>query len=475
MLADTSPLSLDSIAAGPAARFLREIWEAVGGNPVHLRHLAMTGTGALPSALYVTDLATAAIGAASLAVAELASLRTGAFPLVQIDRRLASFWFLTSLRPQGWSMPPQWDAVAGDYQAADGWIRLHTNAPHHRDAAMSVLKTPVDREAVARAVAKWEAVALETAIIANNGCAATMRMLAEWADHPQGRAVNAEPLLHRATTAGGSQPRWPWLANRPLQGIRVLDLTRILAGPVATRFLAAFGAEVLRIDPYGWEEPGSVPEVVLGKRCARLDLKKADDRLTLERLLTQADVLVHGYRPDALARLGLNAVRRRELNPGLVDVCLDAYGWTGPWCGRRGFDSLIQMSTGIADAGMRAMGRDRPTPLPGQSVDHTTGYLMAAAAIRGLVERLHTGRGSETRASLARTAWLLVSGGSQPTEATPLAPEQPTDWSEAIEHTGWGPARRVRPPASIEGIPMSWDLPAPKLGSSSATWSTGKL
>ncbi|WP_241911757.1 CoA transferase [Telmatospirillum siberiense] len=459
----------------PVDRYLREIWETVGGDPVHLRHLAATGTGALPSVFHVTDLATATIGAACLAIAELASLRTNVFPAVQIDRRLASFWFLTSLRPQGWSMPPQWDAVAGDYQTADGWIRLHTNAPHHRDAAMAVLKTPIDRKAVRQAVAAWDATALETAIVRNNGCAAAMRGVAEWADHPQGRAVHAEPLLDRTSFSGRGQPPWPMSANRPLRGIRVLDLTRILAGPVATRFLAAFGAEVLRIDPHGWEEPVTVPEVALGKRCARLDLKKPDDKLALEKLLTEADVFVHGYRPDALAGLGLDPARRRALNPGLIDVCLDAYGWTGPWSGRRGFDSLIQMSTGIADAGMRAMGQDRPTPLPGQAIDHATGYLMAAAAVRGLIERIQTGRGCKARASLARTARLLISGGGQPMDSAPLAPERPDDLSETIEQTGWGPARRVRPPALISGIPMSWDLPASGLGSFPPAWTTDNL
>ena len=196
--------------------------------------------------------------------------------------------------------------------------------------------------------------------------------------------------------------------QRPLQGIRVLDLTRILAGPVATRFLAGFGADVLRIDPIGWEEPGTVPEVVLGKRCARLNLKDPADRAVLEQLLGQADVMIHGYRPDALARLGLDADRRRALNPALVDVSLDAYGWTGPWHGRRGFDSLVQMSTGIADAGMRAAGSDRPVPLPCQAIDHATGYLMATAALRGLTERYASGVGSSARASLARTARVLV-------------------------------------------------------------------
>jgi len=451
-------------------QFLHEFWRTVGGHPAHLQRLAVTGAGALPSAFHVSDLATAAIGAASLALAELSSLEAGAFPAVQIDRRLASLWFGTSLRPQGWEMPPQWDPVAGDYQTADGWIRLHTNAPHHRDAAMAVLKTPVDREVVTRAVAQWRTVELESAVVANNGCAASMRSLDAWAEHPQGRAVNAEPLLHRTTITAGAPPRWTPPKGRPLQGLRVLDLTRILAGPVATRFLAGFGAEVLRIDPYGWEEPGTVPEVVLGKRCARLDLKKPDDRRTLEELLIHADVLVHGYRPDALVRLGLDPARRRELNPTLIDVSLDAYGWSGPWQGRRGFDSLIQMSTGIADAGMRAMKRDRPTPLPGQAIDHATGYLLAAAAIRGLTQRLQTGQAFEARASLARTARLLISGGSQAIDAAPLAAETPADWSDAVEHSGWGPARRVRPPATIDGAVMSWELPAPKLGSSPAAW-----
>ncbi|NEW94027.1 acyl-CoA transferase [Rhodopseudomonas sp. BR0M22] len=464
--------SIDKQDNSPFNVYLRDIWTAAGGDPDFLPHLSQTGSGSLPSAFHVSDLANAAIGAASLAVAELISLRAGAVPPVVIDRRLASFWFQTSLRPQGWSMPPQWDAVAGDYETADGWIRLHTNAPHHRDAAMSVLKTAIDRNAVANAVAEWESDPLEAAIVAANGCAASMRTIDEWGDHPQGLAVNSEPLLHRTGFAADARPRRPIPAHRPLEGVRVLDLTRILAGPVATRFLAGFGAEVLRIDPYGWEEPGTVPEVVLGKRCARLDLKSRDGMHVLETLLSEADVFVHGYRPDALARLGLDAARRRAIKPDLIDVSLAAYGWTGPWRVRRGFDSLIQMSTGIADGGMRVLQKDRPTPLPGQAIDHATGYLMASAAIRGLTERQKTGHGSEARASLARTAKLLISGGSQSIDAPRLAAESEADLADAIEQTGWGPAKRLCPPVTIDGAPMAWDLPAPLLGSSPAAWST---
>ncbi|WP_455914293.1 CoA transferase [Pseudomonas syringae] len=459
--------------------FLREFWLALGGEPRYLDHLQITGEGALTSAFPVTDFATAAIAAAHLAVGELIVQAHGTAPAITVDRRLASFWFATSLQPQGWSLPAQWDAMAGDYPAADGWIRLHTNAPHHRQAALAVLNTAPERDAVSQAVLRWKASELESAVVDHLGCAAAMGSALAWREHPQGRAVAAEPLLHRTDAPAGpaashqsnpARPEWSVPRERPLRGIRVLDLTRILAGPVATRFLAGFGAEVLRIDPPGWDEPGTVPEVVLGKRCARLDLRDPADRAVLEGLISEADVMVHGYRADALARLGLGAERRRALNPGLVDVSLNAYGWTGPWRERRGFDSLVQMSCGIADAGMIAARSDRPVPLPVQALDHATGYLMAAAAVRGLTQRLITGDGVQVRASLARTALSLLS--FTPAEAPPAAlhPLNPRDYSPDIEHTAWGPALRLKPAGVIEGTPTQWDLPASALGSVDARW-----
>ena len=459
--------------------FLREFWLALGGQTPYLDRLQITGEGALASAFPVTDFATAAIAAAHLAVGELIDQACGALPLITVDRRLASFWFSTSLQPQGWSLPAQWDAVAGDYRAADGWIRLHTNAPHHRQAALAVLKTAAERDAVSQSVLRWKSSELESAVVDNQGCAAAMRSASAWREHPQGRAVAAEPLLHRtqapaapaaAHQSNPARPGWIVPRERPLRGIRVLDLTRILAGPVAARFLAGFGAEVLRIDPPGWDEPGTVPEVVLGKRCARLDLRDPADRAVLEGLISEADVMIHGYRVDALARLGLGAERRRALNPGLVDVSLNAYGWSGPWRERRGFDSLVQMSCGIADAGMVAAGSDRPVPLPVQALDHATGYLMAAAAVRGLTERRITGRGVQVQASLARTALSLMS--LTPTEAQPAAlqPLNPSDYSDDIEHTAWGPALRLKPAGQIDGTPTHWNLPASALGSGDARW-----
>ena len=449
-----------------AAAALSTIWSALGGAADDPSHLRETGEGDLPSWFAVSDLAVASIGAAGLAVAELIAARDGRWPKVWVARRLASLWFGRAIVPRGWEMASGWEALAGDYEARDGWIRLHTNAPHHRAAALAVLGATPEREAVATAVRGWDAGELEAAIVAAGGCAAEMRSEPDWAMHPQGSAVAAEPLVHLST---GTTGRNAWAPDpaRPLRGLRVLDLTRVLAGPVATRFLAGFGAEVLRIDPPGWDEPGVVPDVTLGKSCARLDLRRPEGRETLECLLREADILVHGYRPGALAGLGLDEARRQELRPGLVDVSLDAYGWTGPWAGRRGFDSLVQMSSGIAETGMRRSGADKPVPLPVQALDHATGYIMAAAAIRGLTRRLATGEGIVVRTSLAPIAALLTSlPPSEPGTFTPLGP---TDLGDEIEETSWGPARRPRPACTIEDAEMRWG-PARDLGTAEASW-----
>ena len=467
-----------------ASSLARSVWIDMGGRPAALDWLKFTGEGALPSCFRTTDLASAAIGIAALSVAELAR-EMGSEPLaVTVDRRLASMWFALSIRPLGWTLPSAHDPLTGDYGARDGWIRLHCNAPHHRAAVERVLGRCEAQSTAAQRIATWCKGELEASLLAAGGCAAEMRSAVEWNDHPQGRAVASEPLMHFSECDCGAARagRWPSFAGaarsailpepkRPLAGVRVLDLTRVLSGPVATRFLAGYGAEVLRIDPLDWNEPGVVPEVTLGKRCARLDLTSATGRTAFESLLAGADVLVHGYRPGALERLGFGAARRRALAPGLIDVSLDAYGWSGPWAGRRGFDSLVQMSSGIADAGMSWKRSERPVPLPVQALDHATGYLLAAAAIRGLAQRLSSSPTFEARLSLARTAKRLLDLGAADSEP-PCLPESPDDRAHDIENTSWGPAQRLHPPVSVEHIPMRWSLPAAELGSSRASWLT---
>ena len=447
----------------------RNAWTAVGGNEEAANSISFVGEGGLPSAYPVTDFASAAIATAALSVLELLEKRAGKQQWATIDRRLASFWFGLSIHPIGWSLPPVWDPIAGDYPTRDGFIRLHTNAPHHRSAAERVLGAHNDRDSMARVVAGWAKGNLETAIVEAGGCAAEMRSLSEWMEHPQGRTTAAEPLAHMITTDTAQAPVWAVPVSRPLAGIKVLDMTRVLAGPVASRFLAGYGAEVLRLDPPGWDEGVVIPEVTVGKRCARLDLNRREDRSTFETLLSKADIFVHGYRPGALDHLGFDAASRQNLSPGLIDVCLDAYGWSGPWASRRGFDSLVQMSAGIADAGMRWRKSDKPVPLPVQALDHATGYLMAAVAIRGVTRRIVQGNGTEARLSLARTAKMLIDTGTGDA-AGPLAEETAADLSPEIETTDWGPAQRLNSPITIEGTQMHWDYPARKLGTSEARW-----
>ncbi|MFD0980117.1 CoA transferase [Tropicimonas aquimaris] len=439
--------------------FRQQIAEALGPDMPPRTRVLEIGDGALPSCFDVTGLTLASIEAAA---AELGDLLGAA--QVTLNRRHALMWFDMTLRPTGWELPGAWDPIAGNYPAADGWIRLHTNAPRHRAAAQSVLGCTPDREAVAQSVRDWEKDALETAVVAAGGAAGAMRGLADWARHPQGRAVAAEPLVawtHKGDAAGDLR----------LNGLRVLDLTRVLAGPVATRFLAGFGANVLRIDPPDWTEPGVEPEVTLGKRCAGLDLTLPTDRVRFETLLRSADVLVHGYRPDALERLGFGAERRQSLAPAAIEVTLNAYGWTGPWAGRRGFDSVVQMSCGLAAEAMRQADADRPVALPVQALDHATGYLMAAAVLRAV--RVRNGRRQvlSARLSLARAAHLLVSAGLHGPSA-PMPPETDADLAPESEATGWGPARRIAFPVEVDGRMPTWRHAAGPLRRSAAVWET---
>jgi len=451
-------------ADGTGMRFLQTI--QAGLADVHGRDAApswqapeINGGGVLASAFAVTGLAVGSIGAAALGLAAYLREFTGRAPAVSLERRLASLWFGRSLYPQGWRIPAVRDPVTGDYQGLDGWIRIHANAPHHRQRALRVLGCDARPQSVEQAVSRRPVQALEDDLVAAGACAAVMRSASQWAGHPQGRAIAQAPLF--LADEGLPEPTPPAAMRdpgRPLSDVRVLDLTRVLAGPVSTRFLAGYGARVVRVDPPSWTEPGMVPEVTLGKYCVGLDLNDPGQRRRFEALLAQADVLVHGYRPDALENLGLGAQARQRIRPGLVDVSLDAYGWTGPWRMRRGFDSLVQMSCGIAHAGMQWKEQPRPTPLPVQALDQASGYLMAAAVLHGLVHRRRTGMGSIVRLALARTAHLLMSETAQ--TGLVIDDAVPDDLDPWVERTVWGPAQRLSPPCALAGIPMRWERPA---------------
>jgi hypothetical protein len=465
------------------------VWGEIGG-PADLPD-ALTATGprtVLPSQFDVTGLATASVAAATLAAAEFLAVRDDGRPRpVTVDSRQACAAFAAEglFTPIGWDRPEIWDPIAGNYRARDGWIRLHTNYAYHR-AAVERLLGAADRESVAAAVAEWKAEELETAVVEAGGCAAVMRTREDWLARPAGAATARAPLAavtdrplpdgaavpadaagtadaigaaNAAGTAGG---------RLPYSGVRVLDLTRVIAGPIGTRFLAAYGADVLRIDPPGFAEvPALLPETTAGKRTAALDLSAADDRAAFESLVADADVLASGLRADALARLGYDDDALAALNPALIVASLDAYGWEGPWRDRRGFDSLVQMSSGIAAAGAAAIGADHPVPLPVQALDHACGYLMAAAVGRALTRRRAESAVSRIRLSLVGTAnllWSLPRPNGQP----PMP--KPGDFPLTDARTAWGPARRVPLPGAIAGLDPRWRVEAGPLGRHQPAW-----
>lgn len=433
-------------------------------------NVTLTGDESLSSCFAVTDLAAASIGAVGGSIANLlTTLELARSPRVDVNRRTVSLWFNQSITPVGWTMPPVWDQIAGDYQAKDGWIRLHTNAPHHKRAALSVLECEDDRSAAEQVVKTWPADALETAVVNAGGAAAAMRSAQDWSQHKNGRLIAQEPLIAWSKPRNAQFPGWKPTADRPLAGLRILDLTRVLAGPVATRVLAGYGAEVLRVDPFGWDEPNVVPDVTLGKNCCRLDLSTKDGRVQFLKLLSNAHLFVHGLRADALNGLALGEEERFETAPNHVEVTLNAYGWTGSWRDRRGFDSLVQMSSGVTHAGMNWANTKIPTPLPVQALDHATGYLMAAAAIRTLENTVRTSTIKNARLSLARTAEFLKSYPQQVMGRLDNIPQE-DDFSPTVEKTPWGSGRRLAAPISIEGARLYWSSPACELGSSKPMW-----
>lgn len=425
----------------------------------------------LPSCFCVSRLAAASIGAVGSSLSELVRDLglVSVPPVVTVDQTLASLWFAQSICPIDWQMAPVWDSIAGDYRTKDGWIRLHTNLAHHKEAALSVLQTPAIKAKVSEAVLGWDGDDLEKKIVAAGGVAALLRSKEQWKSHPQGIAIKSEPLIDWSGYTKSAMRPWDAQLSRPLKGLRVLDLTRVLAGPVATRTLAGFGAEVLRVDPPGWDESNIVPDITLGKRCTFLDLKHIPDKHTFESLLAQADILVHGYRPEALENLGYGKSVLNSIAPNIIEISLDAYGWSGPWAKRRGFDSLVQMSCGIADEGMRWAKRGTPTPLPVQALDHATGYLTAAAAIRALSFAIKNNCIFRARLSLARTAELLMSY-PQLMEPSDSVKPQKYHYSTDIELTPWGKARRLKSALNVKGIPMFWDTGSCELGSGKAEW-----
>ena len=452
------------------------LWSDAGLSAEALQGVHLAGQDpVLPSSFAVGAAAQASLAAAALAAAEWRHAR-GAGPrqAVAVDMSHAALECLCHFTVDGVT-PVAWDKIAGLYRCGDGgWVRLHTNFAHHRDGALALLGCPVgpatERATVAQALLGWRAEAFETAA-AEAGLVATMaRDFATWDAYPQALAMAGTPLV-RIERIGDAPVLTPRASNptaSPLHGVRVLDLTRILAGPVAARTLAAYGADVLMLSSPNLPHIEAVAETSRGKRSAHLDLRSSDGADTLRGLVREAHVFLQGYRPGGLAALGFGPQALAALRPGIVCVSLSAYGPVGPWSGRKGFDSLVQTATGFNLAEAAAFGAAEPRALPMQILDYGAGYLLAFGAQAALLRQLHEGGSWNVQVSLAGVAaWLRalgrVDGGTQATRPA-LEPYLQT------YDGGFGRVVALRHAAQFEQTPAAWTRPSVPPGTHPARW-----
>ncbi|MEV4057612.1 CoA transferase [Amycolatopsis sp. NPDC049688] len=440
---------------------VERVWDTLTGSSPGAFEL--TGTEAvLPGPYRVAAAATASIAAATLAAGEMLRLRGIEPGVVTADTRHAAAAFHSEqlLKVDGVGAESVWAPLSGNYRTADGWVRLHCNYPRHEAAVCWGLGVPGTRNAVEKAVAGRSAREVEHAVVSAGGAAAELRSPEDWAVHPQGEAVASLPLVSLEPVADAPK-RTLFYSDRPLGGIRVLELTHVLAGPVAGRVLAAHGADVLHIGAAHLPRVEAlVRDTNQGKRSAFVALDTEGGRARLKKLISRADVLVQSFRPGALERIGFGPAELASLRPGLVIADLSAYGWEGPWARRRGFDSLVQMSNGMA------FSPDEPTPLPVQALDHATGWLTAAAVMTALRRQVTDGGTWRARLSLAGTGrWLDSLGRKDPAGS-------PVDYSDLMEEadSGYGRLTRVRMAGGLPGSEPYWEFGTREPGVDKPTW-----
>ena len=433
----------------------------------------------LPTSFRIGNSAAAALAAIGLAVSDIWELRTGRGQTVAVDARQATASLRSGkyMKLDGAAISTERNTVMGTYPTKDGrWSYLHCNFPNHRAAALSVLGVPEDREAVTEAVAQWNALELEEAIIAAKGAGGMVRTMAEWAKHPQAAAIASLPLME-LIKIGDSPPEKLPEGDRPLSGIRVLDLTRVLAGPTCARTLAEHGADVLKITGahlpnIGYQEY----DTGHGKLSAQLDLREPKDLDTLKGLVREADVFSQGYRPGTLGSRGLSPEELAEIRPGLVYVSLCAFSHVGPWASRRGFDTAVQTVSGITHRQGELFPGAAPGPqfYPVSAIDYLTGYLMAFGAVEALNRRTREGGSWLVRISLAQVGRWLVEHGQVPEsdlENVPaeFTPEEISRWSMASD-TPMGRLGHLGPVVQLSETPPRWARPSAPLGHHEPVW-----
>ncbi len=460
---------------------LRTILPIAGWPEERARAVEISGDAdpILPTPFRLGETSAATLAAVGLAVSDLWELRTGRRQEVAIDTRQATASLRSGhyLKIDGAPVSPARNAVMGNYPAKNGrWSYLHCNFPNHRAAALKVLGVPEDREAVRKAVAQWDALELEEAIIAAKGAGGMVRTMEEWARHPQGAAVAALPLME-IVRIGDSPPEALPSGDRPLSGIRVLDLTRVIAGPTCARTLAEHGADVLKISAAHLPSLGRQEyDTGHGKLSAHLDLREEKDKEILRGLAREADVFSQGYRPGTLAGRGFSPEALAQMRPGIVVVSLSAFGHVGPWAARRGFDTVIQTVSGITSRQGELFPGAAPGPqfYPVSAIDFLTGYLMAFGAMVALGRRTREGGSWLVRISLAQVGRWLVGRGQVPEAGLKDVPKDFTPaelerWS-MTSNTPVGRLQHLAPVLRLSETPPRWARPMVPLGHNEPVW-----
>jgi crotonobetainyl-CoA:carnitine CoA-transferase CaiB-like acyl-CoA transferase len=460
----------------PAMQETRRQLDLTGLGAAATDRLVLTGDDpVLPSSFAVGCSAQAPIAALGCAAAEIHRMRTGQDQEVAVDMRHAAVEFRSEryLRVDGRPLDI-WDNLSGAFYCSDGrWVRIHMLLPHHRDGVLDYLGCAPDRGAIAAALLSRTAQEVEDECARRGLVVAMMRTFDEWDGHPEGRAVAAMSPI-RIERIGDAPPQPLPPGDRPLSGVRILDLTRIIAGPVCGRALAAHGADVLYLA--GPRLPFARPFVIdsgRGKRSAFLDLDDPGGAGRLRELVAGADVFLQSFRPGALSGRGFAPADLAALRPGIISLGLSAYSTSGPWRGRRGFDSLVQTASGLNHAESVAKGQETPLPLPCQVLDHASGYFLALGALAALHRRATEGGSWHVSVSLAATGqWLRALGSMQNGHA---APDIGADGAVPFLYTapsGFGELTAVRHAALLSETPAVWDLPSVPLGTHAAAWAS---
>lgn len=427
---------------------------------------------------YLAGEATAAVLSAGADVIRRAAESLGADPgVLEVDARhaeasLLSFAYLRFHDPdRGLGARIAGEdrtAAAGFYPAGDGrWVYLHSGFPHNTAGLLKLLGVKDDRRAVARAIRRRPAQVLEDEIAEAGLCGAMVRSAQEWDESAAGRLLASRPVVEIVQMGDSPPEPFPGNAERPLAGTRVLDLTRVLAGPTCARTLAAFGADAIRI---GADHLPNIPLFVvdtgLGKRAASLDISASAGRSTLRKLVRQADVFSQGYRTGAMERHGFGVNEVVSQRPGIVYVSINCYGHEGDWRIRPGWEQLAQTVTGMAVRQGRHLQADAPNLLPAAVNDYITGYLAALGTLVALERRARVGGSYWVRVSLARTAMWVRSLGERtgPLAVQPVTPAELSAYSSTTD-SAWGPLTYLSPAVNVSNARVGWDRPPSPLGS----------